>query len=181
MTPKRICLIGAESTGKTTLAQALARELACPWVPEYLREFCDVHGRTPKQHEQALILETQVIREAVAFEEARRRGCKFVVCDTAPLLTAVYSDYVFHDPSLYARAVALHRRFALTLLLEPDLPWVADRFQRDGEHVRPPITQMLKTQLEANSLPWRSVDGGGNERALSALHAIDAIVLASTS
>src|ERR1035437_2749974 len=39
-----ICIIGAECTGKTTLARALAEHFDCPWVPEYLRDFCDAHG-----------------------------------------------------------------------------------------------------------------------------------------
>jgi nicotinamide riboside kinase len=175
MTPRLICLIGAESTGKTMLAQALARELARPWVPEYLREFCDAHRRTPRQDEQTLILETQVTRETKAFEDAQQRGCEFVLCDTAPLLTAIYSEYVFNDRSLYARAIELHRRYVLTLLLNPDLPWIADGLQRDGEHVRAPITMLIRDQLQANAFAWQSISGNGHERVLAALHAIDAI------
>jgi nicotinamide riboside kinase len=179
VTPRLICLIGAESTGKTMLAQALARELACPWVPEYLREFCDAHRRTPRQDEQAMILETQMTRETTAFEKAQELGCKFVLCDTAPLLTAIYSEYVFNDQSLYARAIGLHRRYVLTLLLEPDLPWIADGLQRDGEHVRAPITTLIRDQLQANAFAWQSISGSGHERVLAALHAIDAMYAAT--
>ena len=137
--PRLICLIGAECTGKTTLAQALAQEFSGLWVPERLRLFCEALQRTPLQHEQSDILEQQARDEKVALEKATDQGQYFVFCDTAPLLTAVYSDFVFGDTSLYPRARELHARYAMTLILEPDLPWVADGLQRDGAHVQKPI------------------------------------------
>ena len=60
-----IAVLGAESTGKTTLARSLADELArrtglrAAWVPETLREWCDRTGRTPAAHEQADIAAEQ--------------------------------------------------------------------------------------------------------------------------
>ncbi len=172
---KHICIVGAESTGKTTLAKSLAHEFNTPWVPEYLRDFCDANGRTPRVDEQLLILETQIVLESVAARMATKNKNNYVIYDTAPLLTAVYSDYVFADASLYERASSHHRTYTLTLLLEPDLPWVPDGIQRDGEHAREPITHMIRSQLEANDLPFTTVSGGGHDRILAAMHAIEAI------
>ena len=59
MPPRRIGLIGAECTGKSSLAHALADELPAVVAPEYLRGFVDQHGRTPRQDEQYLILWNQ--------------------------------------------------------------------------------------------------------------------------
>ena len=173
--PKLIAIIGAESTGKTTLARALADEFSCPMVPEYLREFCDEHGRTPKVAEQALILETQLIHERAAQVEASLHQAAFVFCDTAPLLTAIYSDYVFADTSLYPRARALHPRYALTLLTEPDIAWVADGLQREGAHVRASISRMIERELGALSTPWTRVTGHGAARVQGALRALSAL------
>ena len=47
MEPRLICLIGAECTGKTTLAQALAQQMAGLWVPEYLRQFTQATRSAP--------------------------------------------------------------------------------------------------------------------------------------
>jgi nicotinamide riboside kinase len=69
--PHLICLIGAECTGKTTLAQALAERMDGLWVPEYLRAFTDANGRTPGQHEQLDILREQMRQEAAALVSAR--------------------------------------------------------------------------------------------------------------
>jgi nicotinamide riboside kinase len=172
---QHICIIGAESTGKTTLAKSLARELDAPWVPEYLRDFCNANGRTPQIDEQLMILETQIVLESVAMRMALKNNSEFVIYDTAPLLTAIYSDYVFSDTSLYERAIAHHWHYTLTLLLEPDLPWVADGIQRDGEHVREPITQMIRSHLEVNQLPFALISGGGHERSLAAIHTVQAM------
>jgi len=40
----RICLLGAESTGKTTLAAALAVAYETVWNPEYGRVYTEVGG-----------------------------------------------------------------------------------------------------------------------------------------
>ena len=174
-TPKLICIIGAESTGKTTLAQELATQFDCPWVAEHLREFCESRGRTPTQHEQSLILETQVINEMTAQFAASQRNRPYVFCDTAPLLTAIYSDFVFNDNSLYARARALHSRYALTLLLQPDIRWVPDGMQRDGAHVREPITALIERELAAINASVVRISGQGDARVQVATHAIHGI------
>ena len=174
-TPKLICIIGAESTGKTTLAQDLATQFDCPWVAEYLREFCESHGRTPTRHEQPLIMETQVINEMTAQLAASQRNRPYVFCDTAPLLTAIYSDFVFNDNSLYARARTLHSRYALTLLLQPDIRWVADGMQRDGAHVREPITALIERELAAINASVVRISGQGDARGQVATHAIHGI------
>jgi nicotinamide riboside kinase len=173
--PQLICIIGAESTGKTTLARTLAAHFDCPWVPEYLREFCDTQARTPTVDEQSLILEAQHTAELAAQHRARQRGSPFVFCDTAPLLTAIYSDFIFGDPSLYGRARTLHSRYALTLLLATDLAWVADGLQRDGEQVREPITQMIHRELGNLAASFVMIKGQGEGRIGSAIKALSLI------
>ena len=89
----RIAIVGAESTGKTALAQALAERVAdlsglrCTWVGEWLRSWCEREGRTPRPDEQAAIAQHQqgLIELAAANHE-------LVVCDTTALMTAVYSE-----------------------------------------------------------------------------------------
>ena len=131
-----IALLGAESTGKTTLAEALVHALrgdgrSAALVTEYLREFCDEHQRTPRQAEQAGIADMQTLRIADA-----ARSADVVVADTTALMIAVYSHKVFDDTGLYASALDAHRACDLTLLTALDLPWQADGLQRDGPQVQ---------------------------------------------
>ncbi len=164
-----IAIVGAESTGKTTLAlgltQALRAEgLNAAMVPEVLREFCDGHGRTPHPHEQAAIAQDQTRRIEQA---AQAHG--LVVTDTTALMTAVYSDYLFKDHSLYAQALVDHAFADLTLLTALDLPWQADGLQRDGAHVREPVDSLIRQQLVAARLPFSVVAGQGAHRLDQAL------------
>lgn len=147
MEPRLICLIGAECTGKTTLAQELAQEMCGLWVPEYVRHFTQLQGRTPHRAEQLHILQEQLRTQTEALGLARQQGQRWVFCDTAPLLTAVYSDCVFADTSLYPQARSLHARYALTLFLQPDIPWHADGLQRDGPEARAAVHRAIERAL----------------------------------
>ena len=66
--PKVICVIGAECTGKTVLVRQLADALGGSVVPEVLRGWCAARGRTPQQHEQAALLQAQVDQEVQALD-----------------------------------------------------------------------------------------------------------------
>jgi nicotinamide riboside kinase len=171
-TARLICILGAESTGKTTLAQSLASHFDCPWVPEYLRQFCDAHARTPMREEQVLLIQRQREAELAALAQAKQQRASFVFCDTAPLLTAIYSDFIFGDRSLHEQARALHLNYSLTLLLAPDLEWIADGLQRDGEHVRQPVTEMIHHELAALALPFELISGQGEQRLGAALEVL---------
>lgn len=169
--PKRICVIGAECTGKTTLAQHLAAHLGGVVVPEVLRHWCDTHGRTPQAAEQAGLLQAQIFEENKALAHANQAKLAMVFCDTAPVLTAVYSQHYFADPSLLACALAHHRVYDLTLWLQPDLPWVADGMQRDGLVAQTAVHRLLGLALNG---PWPVVciTGQGDVRLQAALRAV---------
>ncbi len=174
MTGPVIALLGAESTGKSDLAMALAdalaqRGLRATAVPEYLREFCDAAGRTPRIDEQAHIADEQWRR----IEAAAAAGA-VVLADTTPLMTAVYSDYVFGDRSLYAVALERQRRCAATLVTGLDLPWLPDGLQRDGPEVRAPVDALLRTALAGAGLAYGVVYGEGEARIAAALAALAA-------
>ena len=169
MTAFVIAIVGAESTGKTALAAALQaalegpqRSVAC--VPEYLREFCDEHGRTPHPHEQALIATEQTRRIATAAAEHN-----IVIADTTALMTAVYSDIVFGDASLYPACEAAHACCQFTLLTALDLPWQADGLQRDGPHVREPVDALVRAALGRARAGYAVVSGQGAARTAAAL------------
>jgi nicotinamide riboside kinase len=172
MKPRLICLIGAECTGKTTLAQALAYRMGGAYVPEYLRSFTEQQGRTPERAEQVHILQEQVRQETLALATARRLGHALVFCDTAPLLTAVYSDIIFADGSLYPQAHGLHARYAVTLLLEPDIPWVEDGLQRDGAQSRALVHTRIERALAEWDWPHVCIAGSEERRLSTAMEAV---------
>lgn len=166
-----IVLLGAESTGKTTLARELQAALGAhgqsvALVEEYLREFCDRHGRTPRHNEQS----------GIAREQARRiehaaADHDIVIADTSALMIAVYSELVFADPGLYASALGAQAGYTLNLLTALDLPWHADGLQRDGVHVQGPVDALLRKALGQAGLPFSVACGTGPQRLANALAA----------
>jgi nicotinamide riboside kinase len=178
--PLIIAIVGAESTGKTTLARQLPARLAgltgrrSTWVGEHLRDWCERMGRTPRADEQSAIAAAQAtaIAEAAASHD-------IVVCDTTPLMTAVYSRMLFNDEALRAPALDWHRRCRLTLLTALDLPWEADGLQRDGPHVREPVDTLVRQWLIAAGLPWSVVGGQGPARIEAALDALAPLLRAT--
>ncbi len=176
--PLRISLIGAESSGKTTLARALADRLPGLWVPELLREFCDLHGRPPRGDEQAGLMRAQIAREAQVSALALRQGFEFVVCDSSPLATALYSAELFDDTTLLEEASAYQRGYALTLVTAIDIPWQADGVQRDGPQARARFDARLAVELAARDIAFNRVSGGPHDRLADALAALDALGIA---
>jgi nicotinamide riboside kinase len=162
---RRIAVVGAECVGKTTLCEALAHRLPGLWVPEYLREFCDRAGRTPRPEEQPDILHTQIEHESRLHQRAAAQGVRWLLCDSAPIVTALYSRMLFDDPSLIEPALQHHRQYWATLLLQPDLPWTPDRFLRDGPAVRNRYHAELTALLRSAGIEVHAIDGDGELRA----------------
>ena len=167
--PFVVALLGAESTGKTTLAHELGAALAAQGhqvavVPEYLREFCDNQGRTPRIDEQRGIADEQTRRIAAAAS-----GHDIVISDTTAMMIAVYSDHVFNDTALYPHAQAAHARCHLTLLTALDLRWQPDGLQRDGPQVRAPVDALVRAALAQARLPYSVIFGTGPHRLQAAL------------
>ena len=135
-------------------------------IEEVLRLWCEDHGRTPQAHEQADIVQTQTaLVDAAA-------PCDYLLCDTTPLMTAIYSDLLFSDLTLYPVAVQQQRRYAVNLLAEPDLPWQPDGLQRDGVAAQKRVDQRLREVLQTFAIPSVTVKGFGAQRLACAIVAI---------
>jgi nicotinamide riboside kinase len=170
----RIAIVGAESTGKSSLAEALAQRLAgefglaCAVVGETLREWCALHGRTPRPEEQRGIAEEQQRR----IDAAASGPFDVVLCDTTALMIAVYSELLFEDGSLVEFGRAAQAGADFTLLTALDLPWVADGLMRDGPHVREPVDRLVRGHLAACGCTWAVVAGTGEDRCTQAVDAL---------
>ena len=174
MKPLRVAVVGAESTGKSWLIQALASVLrargqAVHTVDEVLRQWCDRAGRTPQRHEQMAIAQQQAV---AAHTLAQQAPDTWLLSDTTPLMTAVYSHLLFEDESLYPMALAHQSLYDITLVTGLDLPWVADGLQRDGPQVRGPVDTLVRQALERSGMAYRVVYGQGPRRLNNALLAL---------
>jgi nicotinamide riboside kinase len=169
-----VAIVGAESTGKSTLTLALGAALTegplrVAVVPEALREFCTREGRTPTVHEQV-----DIGREQARRIEGAAATHDIVVADTTALMTAAYSAHCFADLSLHAQALAEQRRYDLTLLMALDLPWAADGLQRDSATARTAVDALLRSALHDGAIDHAVVGGDGPSRLAHALAAVQA-------
>jgi nicotinamide riboside kinase len=164
-----ISILGAECTGKSALCAQLAASLPAVVVPEYVRLWCERERRTPTQAEQAQIVAGQRAAQTDALADARRRRLNWVLLDSSPLMTAVYSLEYFNDDALLADAIAEQRGFSMTLVTDTDIAWVADGIQRDGPLRRASCQRRLLDLLNSASIPFRLLSGDLERRLSQAL------------
>jgi NadR type nicotinamide-nucleotide adenylyltransferase len=171
--PKRVALVGAESTGKTTLAQVLADHYGTAWVGEYGREYSQNAGHHVgkgyiwREEEFAEIARVQYERE----EEAARRARRVLICDTDVLATEIWQERYLgtHTPFPYRRA-------DLYLVTDPEgFPFVADAI-RDSEHLRDWMTRRFVEVLHEEGLRFEMLRGPADERLRQATDAIDRLL-----
>jgi len=160
-----IGVVGGESTGKSTLAAALGKRLPAIVVPEYLRTWVEHHrGQVPQSGEQAEIMAAHRAAEVSGMLEAERSGLSWVVSDSGPLMTAVYSIQYYDDPSLLPLAIEWTAHNDLILWCQDDFPWQPDP-QRDGSHARATSQQLLAEIFAAHpEVPMLEVRGASDER-----------------
>jgi NadR type nicotinamide-nucleotide adenylyltransferase len=164
--PLRVCLIGAESTGKTELAKELARRFDAPWVPEYSREYAERVNRELSYTDVMPIARGQIELEA-RFASAARR---LLILDTDLLSTVVYSRHHFGACPAIVEGLARQRRADLYLLLDVDVPYVADPVRDSGHGLHEEFCRVL----EEFKAPHRTIDGSWELRFERAVEAIEA-------
>jgi HTH-type transcriptional regulator, transcriptional repressor of NAD biosynthesis genes len=174
---KRVCIIGAESTGKTTLAQALATHYETNWVSEYGREVSErmlvEHGAYHWQtRDFVAIATTQSAREDQAAREANR----LLVCDTDSFATTIWHLRYMGYPSAEVNQIAsAHRPPDLYLVSDYRVPFVQDG-TRDGEPIREWMHEAFVSALTVQQRPFVILSGSYDERFIQAVDAIDRLL-----
>lgn len=161
--PRRIGLLGAESTGKTTVAEGLARSIDGFIAEEYLRDFVRDYGRTPSLADQEGIFLTQQATVATVTRAATHAGVPWIIADPLPLMTAVYSIVYFDDDALLTAGIDDAAGYDLLVWCAPDFPGAPEPAMRDGEQMRR-RTDAVITDLIAPRLPLTKVTGDPETR-----------------
>jgi NadR type nicotinamide-nucleotide adenylyltransferase len=191
----RVAIVGAESTGTTTLARDLRDALRArggtwartEWVPEYGREYSVNLLAVARAHDPAARPEDAVWMEedfvAIAHEqnrredEAARRGGPVLLCDTDAMATAIWHERYLgtHSASVEKVVDAMAPRALYLLTDHADVPFEDDGL-RDGEHLRAWMNGRFDEVLRAGRTPWHLVSGPPDERLRLALgHVADAM------
>jgi NadR type nicotinamide-nucleotide adenylyltransferase len=114
----RIAITGPESTGKSTLSEALARYYKTVFVSEYAREYIDQLDRDYSFDDILAIARGQLKRE----QELAAKGNKFIFCDTELIVTRIWSLHRYGKCHDWIDEQIAKRRYDLYLLCNVDLP-----------------------------------------------------------
>ncbi len=172
MNPDRVntvVLMGAESTGKTTLAAALAKHYNTIWAAEYLRLFVDKKGALPEEADVHAIARGHL--DLVASLHSEAHGVLFV--DTDLFTTCVYQRIYFGEcPSSIERAAKRHQS-GLYLFMKPDIPWIPDPGQRASPEERLRSHALLMAEAKTHSLNIVPICGTQDQRLSTAIKAVN--------
>lgn len=155
---ERVCLLGGESTGKSTLAEQLARTFSTVHVTEYGRDLWEAKSGSLVFDDMGHIAEVQIQREEAAALQANR----FVFCDTSPLTTLFYSHHLFGkaEPALERLA---ERSYNFTILCAPDFAFVQDG-TRQPEDFRTRQHEWYLSELSRRRIPFLTATGSIENR-----------------
>lgn len=155
---RRVCVLGGESSGKTTLAQALARHFDTAWVAEYGRELWESQDGVLAYDDLLKIGREQLQREAAAAGQARR----WLFCDTSPLTTYFYCIEMFGRAEAALLELAGHG-YDLVVLCAPDFPFIQDGTRRD-DSFRLRQHAWYQAELARRGIAFVHVAGSVDER-----------------
>ena len=166
---RHICLHGAESTGKSTLAPRLAFKLGALVVPEYGRTYAEANGTEFDEVDLLAIFDGH----RAATDAALAKAPDWLVSDTDPLMTQAWAIMLLGRrlPEIDAWGAVAD----LYLVPAMDLPWQEDGTRLFGSDLaRRQFMDVALAELERRQLRWAWVEGEGDARLQSALAAIAA-------
>lgn len=169
---RRVTLFGAESAGKTTLANLLARHFGSVVAPEYGRTYTEIHGQDARSKEDML----RIARGHLKLRrEAERKANRVLFEDTDPVITAVWSD------TLAGGRDTWFDRFCdypdLYLLCDIDLPWVRDGVRYFGDPSdRKKFHLACEAELVKRKVRFARIAGEPAQRLVLAIKAVEELL-----
>ncbi|MGA4439613.1 MULTISPECIES: AAA family ATPase [Psychrobacter] len=164
-----VAVLGAESTGKTTLCRDLAAHFDSLWVSEYMRTYLqakwDDEQLTCTWEDLLPIAQGQIKRENDLAKQVAQTLDKnrYLFCDTSLFELMVYSHWYYGNCPAALEQAALAHHYDLIVLTEVDIPWVADDL-RDSPYQRDEISAYFASQLSKHQKPFVRISGDRKER-----------------
>ena len=155
---QRLCFLGAESCGKTTLAELMAQQFNTRWVPEYGRELWLQRGGKLRYPDMAHIGHRQVQHE----DEAAQHAARYLFCDTSALTTLFYSQAMFGQAEASLQQLAT-RRYHHIFLCAPDFPFIQDGTRKD-EAFRQQQHAWYVKELQGRGIAYTLLEGSLEQR-----------------
>ena len=175
-----VCITGPESTGKTTLCQALARRFGVPWLAEYAREHLTCGGQAgagATSYDRETV--ATIAREQWRRERALLEGTKSpVVLDTDLSVLFVWWREKYGPVPRWIGSAWAGQAPRLYLLCRPDIGWSPDPL-RESRHDLDRLFGIYRDLLTERGLPFVEIHGTGDARTAAAVRAAAPILSAN--
>lgn len=168
-----MCILGAESTGKTTLARSLATTYGTVFNPEFGRPYTEL-GRdreAPWTSEEF----THIARLHCWYEDFLSAfATRVLFSDTDAVTTALFHEAYLGSPA-HGFDELIARTYDLFLICGLDVPWAGDEI-REFEHQRQWMHDRLLDRASASGRPWQLLEGPHDARLAAARTAVDSLL-----
>jgi NadR type nicotinamide-nucleotide adenylyltransferase len=172
---RKVCLVGPESTGKSTLTKLLAEHYNCYSVDEYGRAYTDQLDRKLEEFDILEIAMGQLVMENRTLRELSRADSKsgLLICDTDLIVTEIWSEIYFKNAPVVVQDINKHEaHYDLYLLMDIDVPWVDDG-TREFPNLREWHFNRTKEKLEEYNRNYVVISGNYEERLKKSIECID--------
>lgn len=175
--PKKIVLIGPESTGKSVLCEKLAAHYHSVWCPEYAREYLLMLNRRYTYDDLLVIAKNQVQLAQAYTEDAIEKKVSTVFFDTDMYVMKVWSQVVFGKCDPWIIEQCKKQRADLFLLCKPDIPWIQDELREYPDlRMIERLYAIYKEALSHQTKPWIEISGNYDKRFQKAVQAVDKLL-----
>ena len=183
----RIVVIGPESTGKSSLCEALAKHFNADWCPEFAREYLTTHGKEYSFEQldeiargQLKLEEEHALRATKSWSEQKNKITPkpLLFIDTDMYVMKVWCEFVFGKCHPWIIEEISKRKYDLYLLCNTDLPWQKDHLREYPDlETRETLFGIYRELLKQQSVPWQEVKGVGQDRIDTAIRAVETHIL----
>jgi NadR type nicotinamide-nucleotide adenylyltransferase len=164
----RVAITGPESSGKTSLAQALASELNGKWIPEFAREYLLRKNGCYEEVDLVNIASGQL----EAWKAVALQG--IVICDTEMIVMKVWSQVKYGRVDPFILEALDEQYFDHYFLCRPDIPWEEDPLREHPEQ-REQLFEIYLQELKDRKLPFTIIEGNMDQRLKDCLYKIGEI------
>lgn len=166
---KIIVITGAESTGKSTLTEALAAHFNVPFIPEIARDYVEKLTHKYNYSDVEEIARAQIEK----FDQLKESEHPYIFIDTWLIITKIWFDVVFNREPVWLQNAIRNTKIDLFLVCDINIPWIPDPVRENGGENRIKLHIKYIAAISSYNFPYRVVTGLNEARIKNAIQFLE--------